>query len=455
MAWWPWKLFHGAQPLAESVRGSAIQAAVAWVGGVIALGTFFLNRSQKQEHFDRQTIEARFVDIQDRFADKDSPMMRASAAIRLAEMAQAPAPGFKVKRLDPSNYPNFPRAGAQLSAALHMEPDQAVRDEVKNALERMVEFSKKDLKGGQRLLYLLIEELRRSNQSAIRAVRYALAMCLRKEIAPIEAALTKQELEDLGEIARFCSHAAANHAAWRALAFRIERRGERSAESSKDAADDLRERAARLCDTRDALAAALRALAEPWDFLAGADPELHRKWRRMDRFELYSAFLAGADIREAQLQGANLIGARLQGAIIREAQLQGADIRAVWLQGADLSEAQLQGADIRWADLQGAKLHGTKLARILLVSGDPANPDPPDLTDTNWRDADFNFKDGSLDDETYIWVIEHYGTDDEKREWAARGKTGENAAWEPEAASAVVPKPDGVVKEESPGDPAS
>ena len=59
----------------------------------------------------------------------------------------------------------------------------------------------------------------------------------------------------------------------------------------------------------------------------------------------------GADLREADLRGANLAGAYLV-----EVDLRGAD-----LTGANLMEAYLRGADLREADLRGTDLKGAKL----------------------------------------------------------------------------------------------
>ena len=56
-----------------------------------------------------------------------------------------------------------------------------------------------------------------------------------------------------------------------------------------------------------------------------------------------------ADLRDADLRGANLWGADLQGA-----NLQGADLRGANLRDADLRGANLWGADLRGADLWGA-----------------------------------------------------------------------------------------------------
>ena len=76
--------------------------------------------------------------------------------------------------------------------------------------------------------------------------------------------------------------------------------------------------------------------------LSGAD---------LTRADLTQAVLTAADLQEADLRGANLYGANLYGAVLQQADPQGADLR---------------GADLTWATLRGAKLYGAKLQRARL-----------------------------------------------------------------------------------------
>ena len=86
--------------------------------------------------------------------------------------------------------------------------------------------------------------------------------------------------------------------------------------------------------------------------------------------DLLYADLRGADFSGADLSDANLIGADFSGANLRYADLRGADfsganLRGAYLRGADLSyadfsgadlrDANLRNADLRYADLRGAK----------------------------------------------------------------------------------------------------
>lgn len=89
----------------------------------------------------------------------------------------------------------------------------------------------------------------------------------------------------------------------------------------------------------------------------------HKKWLiHKDsgvRANLRGANLIGADLSEADLRRANLSGADLREADLRRANLRGAD-----LSGADLSGANLSGADLRGANLSEADLRGADLCEV-------------------------------------------------------------------------------------------
>jgi len=87
---------------------------------------------------------------------------------------------------------------------------------------------------------------------------------------------------------------------------------------------------------------------------------------------LRRADLSGADLRGADLRSANLCGANLYGADLRSANLSGANLRGANLRGANLCGANLYGANLRSADLSGADLKGAKgLAQFcILPQGD-------------------------------------------------------------------------------------
>ncbi len=106
--------------------------------------------------------------------------------------------------------------------------------------------------------------------------------------------------------------------------------------------------------------------------------------------ELWDANLEGANLRDADLQGAKLGGADLQGAFLLEADLQGANLGHADLQGAVLWRAELQRADLRDAELQGVDLRDTDLQGVGLRGADLQGVDlrGADLQGVDLRDTD-------------------------------------------------------------------
>ncbi|EKS4544883.1 pentapeptide repeat-containing protein [Salmonella enterica] len=91
--------------------------------------------------------------------------------------------------------------------------------------------------------------------------------------------------------------------------------------------------------------------------------------------DLRGANLCGADLRDANLCGANLFGANLRGANLCDANLFGANLRGANLCGADLRDANLCGANLFGANLRGANLCGADLRDANLCGANL-----PDLT---------------------------------------------------------------------------
>ncbi|EED4742976.1 pentapeptide repeat-containing protein [Salmonella enterica] len=83
--------------------------------------------------------------------------------------------------------------------------------------------------------------------------------------------------------------------------------------------------------------------------------------------DLFGANLCGADLRGADLRDADLFGADLLGANLRGANLRDADLRGANLCGANLRDADLCGANLRDADLRGANLCGADLPDLTFV----------------------------------------------------------------------------------------
>ncbi|EPY6129098.1 pentapeptide repeat-containing protein [Salmonella enterica subsp. enterica serovar Bareilly] len=96
--------------------------------------------------------------------------------------------------------------------------------------------------------------------------------------------------------------------------------------------------------------------------------------------DLCGANLRGADLRGADLCGANLRGANLRGADLRGADLYGADLCGANLYGANLCDANLRGANLRGANLCDANLRGANLRGANLCDANLYGANLPDLT---------------------------------------------------------------------------
>jgi uncharacterized protein YjbI with pentapeptide repeats len=77
---------------------------------------------------------------------------------------------------------------------------------------------------------------------------------------------------------------------------------------------------------------------------------------------LEGANLQGADLERANLQQTNLLGANLQGADLGKTNFTGANLAKANLFDADLEKANLQGVNLEGANMEGADLEKTNLA---------------------------------------------------------------------------------------------
>ena len=85
---------------------------------------------------------------------------------------------------------------------------------------------------------------------------------------------------------------------------------------------------------------------------------------------LVEAVKKGVNLDCADLRGANLCGADPRSANLRSANLCGADLRSANLRSANLCGADLCGANLCWANLCGANLRGADLGGAYLCGAD-------------------------------------------------------------------------------------
>ncbi len=101
----------------------------------------------------------------------------------------------------------------------------------------------------------------------------------------------------------------------------------------------------------------------------------HKKWLESGGEEGLRADLRGANLRGANLSYADLRGANLRGADLSYADLRGADLSSANLRGADLRGANLRYANLRNADLRNADLSGANLSSANLRGANLRNAD--------------------------------------------------------------------------------
>ena len=275
----------------------------------------------EKSRYERARLDTEFSDALNRLADIQNPFMRAGGANRVAALARrrmADVPDIE------DAYPYFVRASGHLAAALHLEEESAVRDEVHKALDMMTDFARFEGDMGQLLIYSLLDDIAAANRSARKAFVAALARHLaRTAISEQSAATNYDGLRSLVDFTSFCPReedtfrclcdiadspdcrTQTRFQAAVGLAQAL-RKSSSMATTSTDALDVVYRAGERLKETSTALTACLRALTSvPEEIIDGGEIRLGM-WRRAGRrLHLAGTFLAGARLAGSHLSGAD------------------------------------------------------------------------------------------------------------------------------------------------------
>lgn len=218
----PISFFNRFPVVDTGAHGSVITAAFTWVGGTIALFTYFLNREQKERHnraqerrerdlSELQRLESEFAALARDFA-QPAALAQINSAIGLGEIAKRPDPrrvdsdGFVLDdgrqevtwtKTDGSvaafnwpsewrsatterNYPYFSRSTNRLIAALQFWDDEAARAQAIRELKILGEWAiiADHSVTDEPLLHSLINSLAEANRTAWRLLKDKCAICM-------------------------------------------------------------------------------------------------------------------------------------------------------------------------------------------------------------------------------------------------------------------------------------
>ncbi len=364
----------------------------------------------EKARYERQRLDTEFNDALNRLADIQNPFMRAGGANRVAALARR----HMAESQDIEDaYPYFVRASGHLAAALHLEEESAVRDEVHKALDMMTDFARFEGDMGQLLIYSLLDDIAAANRSARKAFVGALARHLARTAISENAIATNYDgLRPLVDFTSFCPReedtfrclcdiadspdcrTQTRFQAAVGLAQAL-RKSASLATQSTDALDVVYRAGERLKETTTALTACLRALtAVPEEIVDGGEIRIGM-WRRAGRrLHLAGTFLAGARLAGAHLVGANLMDAVLHG-------------------------CEFDGTSLLGANLFGAKLGGANLFNVILTvevsPGVPSGAPAASLTGADWWQSSPTSWRGTRGESLKKWLLSRYPVPAETR----------------------------------------
>lgn len=354
-------------------------------GATALLITYFLTRSQTEDHFQRRQLEERFADILDRLADNNAGL-RSGAADRLVALAQQPTgrwPTF-VTYADNGYYR---RAVEQLCSAVMWEDNDEVIASYIGSLIWLTSVAASDW---NTLTELLLPELADLNRRAFWRFLESIAQYLYpsgdenqlrdlKKLLPLVGFTDSEEMNL--RILVLC---------WNTEDFRKKIREYISVDAEYNPAEAARTvslSGKRLFRTSWALAGIFKTLGR---YRADHTEES----LSLDNVAAAAGcFMCGVDLSECFLRGAHL-----QGAFLLSAYLQRSDLTDAKLHRACLHGAFIQGTSFRDADLRGTWLAGLDFETPLVPMEASARGiigplegelQPPTFRGTNWQEATF------------------------------------------------------------------
>ena len=338
---------------------TAMSPLVAIFTALFAVITFSIT----QRATSRAQRNTEFFEALKQFGDKESATLRASAAGTLAHMGRIKDSKYRwrfrwpflVREWEPEPY--LDTALDQLGIGLQLESDASVLSSIKNNLARLIERDPR-----RAVMRLHASNLELQNQ-LVEALCWFYAPKVTPAINYVEddhraqaAAVTGMGEETL-EIFEFRFFSAMN------------RRLEGDAEIIRAKTDEKKHEAAEAARDRLAVTAKrLRFNVELYSEALRADPfkeqraefDLSRPTGRYDHtrpdeMNLENAFLSGALLYNAPLQGVNLAGGQLDSTTFGSADLRRAVLDSAHLESASFDNAGLQGASMRVCQVANAR----------------------------------------------------------------------------------------------------
>ncbi|NPC71780.1 pentapeptide repeat-containing protein [Corallococcus exiguus] len=340
--------------LIKESPGTAVALVAPVLTGLVTLLVFALNyRSQLKNQRDTQFYEALR-----RFGDRESPLLRTSAAALLAEIGGQKTQGLRAKR------PYFETASSQLSTSILLETDPVALVAVQDALHELAKQEPARI----------IKRVVRANVVIQRACIHAFALCE----SGLRARGVNHAHERMVELAGgalgcgrdvvelLISNWADEFAGLVKTKSSAGRKGGDDGTVEEALIGELRLARMRLESSVISLDLALEHLSHP---VTSRAPSLdHVFWNGsnfsklvVEGLSMKKSTLDGVVVRKGAFDRALLCGSRGRSLVAQSCSFVGCDLRLCDFKGADFSGSSFAGADLTECNLEGANLSGCDL----------------------------------------------------------------------------------------------